>query len=141
MLMYYLCTAPYTGQLSFPAAAAAAVFGLLVVMQGPCVLFATPGMLQGGISLEVFKAWGPDPKNLVLLPSYQVSPLSVYNWLVCLFWLLHCITYSCWPPGRLTPKNLVLLPGDHNTWAVRQLWPLADALQYMCVRACCFRTA
>jgi integrator complex subunit 11 len=37
------------------------------------VLFATPGMLQGGTSLEVFKAWAPDPKNLVLLPSYQVG--------------------------------------------------------------------
>jgi Cft2 family RNA processing exonuclease len=30
-------------------------------------------MLQGGTSLEVFKAWAPDPKNLVLLPSYQVG--------------------------------------------------------------------
>ncbi|KAF8067260.1 CPSF73-II [Scenedesmus sp. PABB004] len=38
---------------------------------GPCVLFATPGMLQGGTSLEVFKAWAPCANNLVLLPSYQ----------------------------------------------------------------------
>lgn len=37
------------------------------------MLFATPGMLHGGTSLEVFKAWAPDPKNLVLLPSYQVG--------------------------------------------------------------------
>lgn len=37
------------------------------------MLFATPGMLHGGTSLEVFKAWAPDPKNLVLLPSYQVT--------------------------------------------------------------------
>lgn len=43
------------------------------VLQGACVLFATPGMLHGGTSLEVFKAWAPDPKNLVLLPSYQVG--------------------------------------------------------------------
>jgi hypothetical protein len=42
-------------------------------LQGACVLFATPGMLHGGTSLEVFKAWAPDPKNLVLLPSYQVT--------------------------------------------------------------------
>jgi integrator complex subunit 11 len=40
---------------------------------GPCVLFATPGMLQGGASLEVFKAWAPDPKNLVLLPGYCLA--------------------------------------------------------------------
>eukprot|EP00775_Hariotina_reticulata_P005494 gene5494-5729_t len=40
---------------------------------GPCVLFATPGMLHGGTSLEVFKAWAPSDRNLVLLPSYQVA--------------------------------------------------------------------
>eukprot|EP00882_Tetradesmus_deserticola_P022256 GHRQ01024150.1.p1 GENE.GHRQ01024150.1~~GHRQ01024150.1.p1 ORF type:complete len:305 (+),score=133.68 GHRQ01024150.1:17-931(+) len=45
----------------------------LLHQPGPCVLFATPGMLQGGTSLEVFKAWAPDPNNLVLLPSYQVQ--------------------------------------------------------------------
>lgn len=44
-----------------------------MLLQGACVLFATPGMLHGGTSLEVFKAWAPDPKNLVLLPSYQVG--------------------------------------------------------------------
>jgi predicted metal-dependent RNase len=41
------------------------------------VLFATPGMLHGGTSLEVFKAWATDPKNLVLLPSYQVRPPTI----------------------------------------------------------------
>jgi integrator complex subunit 11 len=54
------------------------VFGL----QGPCVLFATPGMLHGGTSLEVFKAWAPDPSNLVLLPSYQVRHVDS-RWMVC----------------------------------------------------------
>jgi hypothetical protein len=47
---------------------------LLVLLQGPCVLFATPGMLHGGTSLEVFKAWAPSDRNLVLLPSYQAGP-------------------------------------------------------------------
>ncbi len=42
-------------------------------LQGPCVLFATPGMLQGGVSLAVFKAWAPVPGNLVVLPSYQAA--------------------------------------------------------------------
>lgn len=40
-----------------------------VSMEGPCVLFATPGMLQGGISLQVFKAWAPDKNNLVIIPG------------------------------------------------------------------------
>lgn len=37
---------------------------------GPCVLFATPGMIFGGFSLEVFKKWAPSEKNLVALPGY-----------------------------------------------------------------------
>ena len=40
---------------------------------GPCVLFATPGMLHGGQSLEVFRAWAPDPRTLIVLPGYCVS--------------------------------------------------------------------
>ncbi|XP_049935153.1 cleavage and polyadenylation specificity factor subunit 3-II [Nymphaea colorata] len=40
---------------------------------GPCVLFATPGMLTGGFSLEVFKQWAPSEQNLVALPGYSVA--------------------------------------------------------------------
>lgn len=39
-------------------------------IKSPCVLFATPGMLHGGLSLEVFKLWAPDPKNCILFPGY-----------------------------------------------------------------------
>jgi Cft2 family RNA processing exonuclease len=37
---------------------------------GPCVLFATPGMISGGFSLEAFKKWAPSEKNLITLPGY-----------------------------------------------------------------------
>ncbi|XP_065868174.1 cleavage and polyadenylation specificity factor subunit 3-II-like isoform X2 [Euphorbia lathyris] len=40
---------------------------------GPCVLFATPGMISGGFSLEVFKRWAPYETNLVTLPGYCVA--------------------------------------------------------------------
>ncbi|KAM5566894.1 cleavage and polyadenylation specificity factor subunit 3-II [Rosa sericea] len=40
---------------------------------GPCVLFATPGMISGGFSLEVFKHWAPSEKNLVTMPGYCVA--------------------------------------------------------------------
>ncbi|KAF3649244.1 Cleavage and polyadenylation specificity factor subunit 3-II [Capsicum annuum] len=40
---------------------------------GPCVLFATPGMLTGGFSLEVFKQWAPCEQNLIALPGYCVA--------------------------------------------------------------------
>ncbi|KAI7882995.1 Metallo-hydrolase/oxidoreductase [Lichtheimia hyalospora FSU 10163] len=37
---------------------------------GPMVVFASPGMLNLGSSLEIFKKWAPDPKNMVILPGY-----------------------------------------------------------------------
>ncbi|XP_072057471.1 cleavage and polyadenylation specificity factor subunit 3-II isoform X1 [Arachis hypogaea] len=37
---------------------------------GPCVLFASPGMISGGLSLEVFKRWAPFENTLVALPGY-----------------------------------------------------------------------
>ncbi|XP_057425149.1 cleavage and polyadenylation specificity factor subunit 3-II-like [Lotus japonicus] len=40
---------------------------------GPCVLFATPGMISGGFSLEVFKHWAPSENNLITLPGYCVA--------------------------------------------------------------------
>ncbi|KAK3246859.1 Integrator complex subunit 11 [Cymbomonas tetramitiformis] len=40
---------------------------------GPCVLFASPGMLHAGMSLEVFKSWGSGEKNMVILPGYCVA--------------------------------------------------------------------
>jgi len=39
---------------------------------GPMVLFATPGMLHAGTSLEVFKKWAGNEKNLVIIPGYCV---------------------------------------------------------------------
>ncbi|KDP38118.1 hypothetical protein JCGZ_04761 [Jatropha curcas] len=45
----------------------------LIDAPGPCVLFATPGMISGGFSLEVFKHWAPSERNLVTLPGYCVA--------------------------------------------------------------------
>jgi integrator complex subunit 11 len=39
---------------------------------GPMVLFATPGMLHAGLSLEVFKKWAGSELNMVILPGYCV---------------------------------------------------------------------
>ena len=44
---------------------------------GPCVLFATPGMISGGFSLEVFKQWAVSENNLVTLPGY--NPISYFS--------------------------------------------------------------
>ena len=40
---------------------------------GPMVLFSTPGMLHSGQSLEVFRFWAEDPKNLLIIPGYCVA--------------------------------------------------------------------
>ncbi|CAH1766731.1 8891_t:CDS:2 [Entrophospora sp. SA101] len=42
-------------------------------LPGPAVLFATPGMLHIGTSLEVFKKWANNPKNMVIMPGYCVA--------------------------------------------------------------------
>ncbi|PVU88386.1 hypothetical protein BB561_005890 [Smittium simulii] len=39
----------------------------------PMVVFATPGMLHIGMSLEIFKKWAPDPKNMLIIPGYCVA--------------------------------------------------------------------
>ncbi|KAJ4783344.1 hypothetical protein LUZ62_034590 [Rhynchospora pubera] len=45
----------------------------MINLPGPCVLFATPGMISGGFSLEVFKQWAPSDKNLIAIPGYCVA--------------------------------------------------------------------
>jgi integrator complex subunit 11 len=32
---------------------------------GPMVVFATPGMLHAGLSLQLFKKWAPNENNMV----------------------------------------------------------------------------
>lgn len=40
---------------------------------GPSVVFASPGMLQSGVSRQLFDRWAPDPKNGVLIAGYAVE--------------------------------------------------------------------
>lgn len=40
---------------------------------GPMVVFATPGMLHGGQSLQIFKKWAEDEKNMLIMPGYCVA--------------------------------------------------------------------
>ena len=39
---------------------------------GPMVVFATPGMLHAGLSLQIFKKWAPDENNTLIMPGYCV---------------------------------------------------------------------
>lgn len=40
---------------------------------GPCVVMASPGMLQSGLSRELFEKWCSDKRNGVVLPGYCVE--------------------------------------------------------------------
>ncbi|KAI2509113.1 Pre-mRNA 3'-end-processing endonuclease polyadenylation factor C-term [Fragilaria crotonensis] len=40
---------------------------------GPSVVFASPGMLQSGVSRQLFDRWATDPKNGVLIAGYAVE--------------------------------------------------------------------
>lgn len=40
---------------------------------GAMVVFATPGMLHAGLSLQIFKKWAPNPLNMVIMPGYCVA--------------------------------------------------------------------
>mmetsp|Transcript_20983 Transcript_20983/g.45759 ORF Transcript_20983/g.45759 Transcript_20983/m.45759 type:complete len:746 (+) Transcript_20983:225-2462(+) len=41
--------------------------------RGPSVVFASPGMLQSGVSRKLFDRWATDPKNGVLIAGYAVE--------------------------------------------------------------------
>lgn len=38
---------------------------------GPMVVFATPGMLHAGLSLQIFKKWAPSEQNMVIMPGME----------------------------------------------------------------------
>lgn len=40
---------------------------------GPCVVMASPGMLQSGLSRDLFERWCSDPRNTVILSGYSVE--------------------------------------------------------------------
>jgi Pre-mRNA 3'-end-processing endonuclease polyadenylation factor C-term/Beta-Casp domain/Zn-dependent metallo-hydrolase RNA specificity domain len=40
---------------------------------GPCVIMASPGMLQNGLSRELFEMWCPDQRNSCIIPGYCVE--------------------------------------------------------------------
>ncbi|KAK3737869.1 hypothetical protein QZH41_019750, partial [Actinostola sp. cb2023] len=40
---------------------------------GPMVVFATPGMLHAGLSLQIFKKWASNDNNMIVIPGYCVA--------------------------------------------------------------------
>ncbi|KAL0075628.1 beta-lactamase-like protein [Phycomyces blakesleeanus] len=46
---------------------------------GPCVMMASPGMLQNGLSRELFERWAPDKKNGMVITGYCVENTLARN--------------------------------------------------------------
>jgi KH/beta-lactamase-domain protein len=44
-----------------------------ILQGGPCIIVATSGMLEGGPSVEYFKALSDDERNTILFVSYQIE--------------------------------------------------------------------
>ena len=40
---------------------------------GPSVVMASPGMMQSGLSRELFESWGTDKRNGVIIAGYCVE--------------------------------------------------------------------
>ena len=40
---------------------------------GPCVILASPGMMQNGLSRELFEAWCTDKRNGCIIAGYCVE--------------------------------------------------------------------
>lgn len=40
---------------------------------GPCVVVASPGMLQNGVSRDLLERWAPDSRNAVIMTGYSVE--------------------------------------------------------------------
>lgn len=47
--------------------------------RNPCVILASPGMLQSGISRRILEKWSPDPRNSVIMTGYSIDGTLAKN--------------------------------------------------------------
>ncbi|KAF6150790.1 hypothetical protein GIB67_020873 [Kingdonia uniflora] len=108
----------------------------LINAPGPCVLFATPGMIGGGFSLEVFKHWAPLKENLITLPGYCMAGTIGHKLMagdknvfvdkdtkIAVRCKIHQLAFSPHTDAKgimdlvrfLSPKNVILVHGDKLT--------------------------
>ncbi|KAL2460520.1 Cleavage and polyadenylation specificity factor subunit 3-I [Abeliophyllum distichum] len=102
---------------------------------GPCVVMATPGGLQSGLSRQLFDKWCSDRKNACLIPGYVVEgtlaktiinepkEVTLTNGLTAsLNMQVHYISFSAHADyaqtstflKELMPPNIILVHGEAN---------------------------
>lgn len=76
----------------------------------PCVILATPGMLQSGTSRELFELWAPDIRNGVVITGYSTEgTLAKVS-------LVH-ITFLILPSVLVLVVNIYFFPTKAVTYA------------------------
>ena len=98
----------------------------------PMVIFATPGMIHGGLSLQIFKEIAPEEKNCVIIPGYCTSGtvgnkilngervIEIDNQNIEVKCDVYYMSFSAHADAKgilslvknASPKNLVLVHGD-----------------------------
>jgi len=100
---------------------------------GPSVVFASPGMLQSGMSRELFEQWAPERKNAVIVAGYCVQGTmartvqsepnevkSLTGFPIQLNMSVHYIRFAAHADcpqtqkliGGLSPQHVILLHGE-----------------------------
>jgi Cft2 family RNA processing exonuclease len=51
----------------------------------PCVVMASPGMLQSGFSRQLLETWCEDPQNAVVLTGYSVEGVFIIIIIIIIF--------------------------------------------------------
>eukprot|EP00735_Rhodelphis_limneticus_P014893 TRINITY_DN899_c0_g1::TRINITY_DN899_c0_g1_i1::g.25416::m.25416 TRINITY_DN899_c0_g1::TRINITY_DN899_c0_g1_i1::g.25416 ORF type:complete len:855 (+),score=243.34,sp/P79101/CPSF3_BOVIN/56.77/0.0,Beta-Casp/PF10996.3/4e-32,CPSF73-100_C/PF11718.3/8.2e+02,CPSF73-100_C/PF11718.3/1.1e-27,CPSF73-100_C/PF11718.3/1.3e+02,Lactamase_B/PF00753.22/2.5e-15,Lactamase_B_2/PF12706.2/3e-12,Lactamase_B_2/PF12706.2/2e+03,RMMBL/PF07521.7/3.1e-11,Lactamase_B_3/PF13483.1/3.2e-05,Lactamase_B_3/PF13483.1/4.6e+03 TRINITY_DN8 len=101
---------------------------------GPCVVMASPGMLQSGLSRQLFEMWCPDKRNGVVIPGYCVEGtlakviltepteiISMQGVSLPMRCSVHYVSFSAHSDFMQTsefirgvkPPHIVLVHGDH----------------------------
>ena len=91
---------------------------------GPCVIMASPGMMQSGLSRELFEMWCPDSKNGVIIAGNAHIILSQRRFLSLKFIILgYCVE------GTLA-KDILKEPEEVQTMSGQRL-PLKCSVEYI----------
>lgn len=123
----------------------------------PMVIFATPGMLHGGMSLNLFKQLAPDSKNCVIIPGYcSVGTvgnrilsgdkyIEIDKTIVEVKCEVYYMSFSAHADAKgllqlinnVNPKNVILIHGDkeimkqfQNTWKEKSDIPITMPANY-----------
>jgi Cft2 family RNA processing exonuclease len=90
----------------------------------PCVVLASPGMLQSGTSRELLELWAPDPKNGLIITGFSVEGTLARVYLDCV--CFRSLT-SCQGNNKRTRRNYDAQREYHTTQDLGRLYLLLSS--------------